>query len=357
MFLRAVLEGLGYARLDEVPDLTQRLARPLPPVFVSDFRDLSSDEKAALVAQYRGELGVAHYIVLNPESKPSASHPLLEIARQLEDALPLRHPVTHPMEGHREAVSRFGPADGTLKIYNLEARDGTTGYREQAETAEMFDAHNDGLGYAGSVEVLAFYTDSGPLWGGYTYFQNIAALSLCLARSDPDAFTSLFLPDAITALRPRGKEAIKVTTPVLYLNESGTPQTFLRISSGEYQMTWRSGCAPLERAAEFLIRHSQPFASGSTFVHFDRRGSGCFVRNGWVIHGRTAFTDGRDPGSRRVLARKWFMNSAEEARYKHVPGMHVLGRFAGLFPERFGPDKLVGEWNYDPDTGNNVRRG
>ncbi|MDC3911927.1 hypothetical protein KQE47_26725, partial [Raoultella planticola] len=65
----------------------------------------------------------------------------------------------------------------------------------------MFDAHNDGLGYAGAVEAFILHADAPPLWGGYTYFSNMIALSLLLARLDAEAFDSLFLPDAITALR------------------------------------------------------------------------------------------------------------------------------------------------------------
>jgi len=294
--------------------------------------------------------------VMNPNAKGTRSHPLLELAEQLKGALPLSYPVDHPMEGHPEAIKRFGPPDGTLKIYDLDKRNSSTGYREQAETSEMFHAHNDGLGYGGAVEAVIFFTDSPPLWGGYTYFQNVVALSLCLARKDPDAFASLFLPDAITALRPRGKGAIKVTSPILFMNEQGVPQTFFRISSGEYQISGRTGCPALDRAREFLAYHAQPFAPGSRFAHFDRPGVGCIVRNGWVVHGRTPFVDDDRSGLRRVLARKWFMTAPQHAQYKHVPGMHIMGQFASIFPGQFGAEYLTGEWNYDPQTGTNVRK-
>jgi hypothetical protein len=325
-------------------------------VLIEDYRNVSKQAKTALANAYWGEHGVAHFLVLNPTDKGVRSHPLLELAQQLSDVIPLKHPVDHPMEGHREAVSRFGPPDGTLKIYDLETKDGSTGYREQAETAEMFDAHNDGLGYGGAVEVFALYADSCPLSGGYTYFQNIISLALHLAHTDRDAFTSLFLPDAITALRPRGKGAIKVTTPVLFLNEHGRPHVFFRLPTGEYRITWRRGLPPLDRAATFLSTHAQPFAPGSTFIHLSRVGGGCFARNECVVHGRTPFIDGKRPGERRVLARKWFMSAAHHAKYKHVPGMHLLDEFASIYPERFGPALLVGDWNYDPATDENVRR-
>jgi len=238
----------------------------------------------------------------------------------------------------------------------LDTKDGRMGYREQAETSEQFDAHNDGLGYAGAVEAFILYADSVPLWGGYTYFQNVVSLALLLARADPDAFTSLFLPDAITALRPRGKGAIQVSTPVLFMNEQGSPQIFLRVETGEYKIRWRDDCAPLHRAAKFLNEHSRPFSPGSTFANLCRRGAGCIARNGWIVHGRTRFVNGEVRSDTRVLARKWFMTKAEHARYKHVPGMHILSRYAELYPERFGPHALEGHWNYDPETGKNVRK-
>ena len=212
------MESLGLSDLGDLPDLAARRPEPLPPVIIDDYRTLTAQAISDIARCYLGEHGVAHFIVQNPEDVGSKSHPMLDIAEQLSNALPLRFPVDHPMEGHPEAVSRFGPADGTLKIYDLETRDGLLGYREQAETSEQFDAHNDGLGYAGAVEAFMLYADSAPLWGGYTYFQNVVMLSLLLARRDPDAFGSLFLPDAITAVRPRGKGAIKVTTPALSCN-------------------------------------------------------------------------------------------------------------------------------------------
>jgi hypothetical protein len=233
---------LGADRLENLPDPTDRLAAPLPPVVIDDYRQLDSKSISAIASAYWGENGAALFIAPNPSAPGHKSHPLLEIAEQLSDELPLRFPVDHPMEGHPEAASRFGTSDGTLKIYDLETKDSKIGYREQAETSEQFDAHNDGLGYAGAVEAFILYADSAPLWGGYTYFQNVISLCLGLARKDPDAFTSLFLPDAITALRPRGKGAIKVTTPVLFMNELNIPQVFLRVETGEYRISWRDDC-------------------------------------------------------------------------------------------------------------------
>jgi hypothetical protein len=326
------------------------------PVEIGDYREMSASEMDAIVDAFNGGLGVAHFIALNPDEPSQFTHPVLSIAQQLSSRLPLKFPVDHPMEGHQEALKRFGPADGTLKIYDLDTRDGSNGYREQAETAEMFDAHNDGLGYAGAVEAFMLYADSAPLAGGYTYFQNIVLLSLQLAATDREAFESLFLPDAITALRPRGKGAIRVSTPVLFVNEQNNPQVFLRLPTGEYQITWRAGSPALDRAARYLNSHAEPFSCGSSFIHLDRRGTGCICKNHWVVHGRTPFIDGRVGSRRRVLARKWFMCAPEHAHYKHVPGMHIHPDFASIFPERFGPEFLIGDWNYDAAREENVRR-
>lgn len=194
-----------------------------------------------------------------------------------------------------------------------------------------------------------------PLAGGYTYFQNIVRLSLALAKSDPEAFEALFLPDAISALRPRGKGAIKVEAPVLFLNEFGAPQCFLRVSSGEYLITWRDNYEPLVRASAFINYLARPFAPASSFLNLNRPGSGCFARNGWLVHGRTSFINGDQSNDCRVLARKWFMTSERHANYKHVPGMHILAEFAEIYPERFGPEMVVGDWNYDPKSGINIR--
>ncbi len=57
----------------------------------------------------------------------------------------------------------------------------------------------------------------------------------------------------------------------------------------------------------------------------------------------------------RVLGRKWFMSAPEHVHYKHVPGMHIMERYASIYPDRFGPDRVVGDWHFDPQRGENVR--
>lgn len=177
-----------------------------------------------------------------------------------------------------------------------------------------------------------------------------------LMRSDDEAFRALFLPDAITAVRPRGKGAIRVTSPVLFINTCRRPQCFYRVSTGEYRIIWREDLAALGRARRFLDHHTHPFAPGSSFVHLTGAGHCCFIRNEAVVHGRTPFLDFAAVGQRRVLARKWFMRDPKDAIYKHVPGMEICHEYAVLYPELFGDDRLVGEWNYDLASDRNIRK-
>lgn len=205
------------------------------------------------------------------------------------------------------------------------------------------------------MDTVALYMDTPPLFGGYTYFQNIPRLALELASDDVEAFRSLFLPDALTIIRPRGRGAIKVTTPVLFLDEHGGPRSFFRVASGEYQVSWRADTPALLRAAAFLNRYAEPFSAGGAFLHFTGAGHGCFINNRVIAHGRTQFVDGSLPSEKRVVSRKWFMASGRDAIYKHIPGMFVLKRYANLFPELFGVDRLLGEWNYCADEHANIR--
>src|SRR5687767_4530420 len=307
IFLKAALEELGSAQLDDLPILSERPATPLTPVIVSDYQRISNDERVALRRNFESEVGVAYFVLRNSSAKSRAAHPLFELAEQLKSDLPLAHPLPHPLEGHSEAVKRFGEPDGTVKIYDLPISADADKYREQAETSEFFALHHDGLGSGGTVTAVFLYTDCPPIAGGYTFFQNITRLSLDLARSDHEAFRQLFLPDAITILRPRGKGAIRVKTPVLFVNECNEPQSFFRVASGEYSVTWRSGSEALGRARRFLMKHSEPFSYGSSFLHFTDVGHGCLIRNRSVAHGRTAFIDAPDIGKRRCLSRKWYM--------------------------------------------------
>ena len=284
-----------------------RSPQPLQPLVVKNLEALTRGELDSLRDGYASGYGALHVVpqTFRAHANSGEQHPLLLFAKQVAEVLPLGYSVDHPMEGHTEARARFGPPDGTLKLYNLPIPPGQDRYREQAETTELFAAHNDGLGYAGLIRSSIIALDRAPMWGGYTYFQNLIRFAPVLAESDPDAFEALFLPDAITALRPRGKGAIKVTAPVFFLGLDGEPQMFFRIASGEYVITWRSHPALL-RAKEILERLCAPFATDSRFVHLMRPGELVLIDNRHVAHGRTRFID-PDDGSGRILARKWFV--------------------------------------------------
>jgi Taurine catabolism dioxygenase TauD, TfdA family len=354
-FIEFALAASGANSLSECSRSSERPAHCLVPVLLDDYRHMTREERAALVNAYQSQYGVAYFIALNAADPARGGHPLFEIADQLTDDLQLLHPLPHPLEGHPEAVSRFGQADGTVKIYNLAGRGGAAGYREQAETAEVFAMHHDGLGSGGTVQTAVLYMDSAPLWGGFTFFQNIARLALELAHTDIDAFRSLFLPDALTIIRPRGKGAIKVVTPVLFLNEFSRPQSFFRVASGEYTVTWKTGRPALDRACAYLRRHAEPFSNGSSFLHFTGKGHGCLIRNEQVAHGRTDFRDWPAAGLTRVLSRKWFMTGFQHSTYKHVPGMFIAESYRSHYPELFGLEFLEGEWSYDPARDCNTR--
>lgn len=362
-FIEQRFDFLEKAR-EQLPDdvdvtietLLRTPPRPLTPVLIDNPTSVSDAAREALAAQFWGPDAVAYAAVRSYSKLIDGRHMVLKLADQLADDLGLRYPVEHPMEFHAEARARFGEPDGTLKIYNLPIPEGVDKYREVAESKELFAAHNDGLGYGGAVAAVTFFLDSAPAWGGYTCFQNLLRVAIAIANDDPEAFEAMFLPDAITALRPRGKGAIRVTSPILYVNSAGDPQTFYRVSSGEYVISWRTDVEALNRAASLLLLLAQPFAPSSTFVHLMHAGEGVFIRNTAAIHSRTPFEDDVY-GTSRVLARKWFVRSPSEQVYKHVPGMNVAPQYAQLFPEYFAPELVEGEWHFDAATGKNRRIG
>ena len=348
------IEVAGRSLVSPIVNMGERFAVPLEPVVIRDIRNISQNERDNLCDAYNSDEGVAHFVVLKPNDDPHTQHPLFSIVESIRDRLNLHHPLVHPLEGHPEAVKRFGPPDATYKVYDL-PKDGITGYREVAETSEFFAMHHDGLGSAGTVQTAVLYCDSPPLWGGFTFFQNIVRVALELARVDVEAFKSAFLPDALTIIRPRGKGAIKIVTPVLFVNEDDRAESTFREASGEYIVRWKDDSEPLQRAREFFTRYARPFANGSSFVHFARSGQGCFIRNEVVAHSRTAFIDSPEIGATRVLSRKWYMTKENHAIYKHVPGMIISKDYGELFPEYFGSEMIEGEWLYNSSTDVNER--
>lgn len=352
LFITRCLAQSGAESLSTLTSTTERPPVPLEPVIINDFHALTEADRETIRSQFQSELGVASFLVLNHDAPSRYAHPLLELAHQLRNDLGLSYPLVHPLEEHPDAIKKVG-RDGTLKVREV-IKDPSLGYREQGETSEMFSMHHDGLGSGGTVFAVGLYMDSPPLAGGYTYFQNICRLSLELARQDREAFNDLFLPDALTVIRPRGKGALKVVCPVLYINEDGRPQSAFRTASGEYIMIWRDDRAPLARAARFLNAYAEPFSRASSFVHLTARGHGCFIRNESIAHGRTRFIN-RPGYTERVLARKWFMRHPRDTVYKHVPGMFLAPQFAELYPELFGSAVLEGEWRFDSERAINIR--
>jgi hypothetical protein len=353
-FLELALKERKQLSYDHQLNITARDCFAVPPVVVNDCYSLTENERSKIVDCYNTS-GVCHFIICNPPEVVTDKHPLFLICAQLANDLNLHYPLTHPLEGHSEAVKRFGPPDGTFKIYDLPKPINGLCYREVAESSDPFEVHLDGLGSGGTVQSLILYMDDAPLFGGFTFFYDMFALGMALADQDMEAFRHLFLPDAFTAIRPRGKGAIKVVTPVFYLNEAGLPHVFFRQNSGEYRMLWRGNCPPLNRASQFLERFTQPFSPGSFFVPFSRRGCACICRNRDIAHGRTSFIDGNKRDQCRLLSRKWFMTNKEHSEYKHVPGVLVRKDLAVLAPNQFGDLRLKGEWLYDEASDTNIR--
>jgi hypothetical protein len=345
VFIDRSVISLGISRLSDLPPFSKEPPTPISPILIRDFRHVTTEERGALTKAFYGRYGVAYFIVMNPDSKAEFGHPLIDLSRQLSGTLPLSFPISHPGEADPTACALFGQSDSTLKVFQRSDQDNSK------ETKELH-MHQDGVGSGGSVVVIALYCDSAPLWGGFTCFQNAVCLVLELARQDMEAFESLFYPTALTVIRRRGRNALKVTGPVLYLNSEHKPQAFLRATGGDYEMLWLEKEA-LTRARVFLTPYLKPFATGTGFVQFAIPGQGCFVHNRIVLHGRTRFTDG--PGQKRVLARKWFADTAENAELKRVPGLNILEKYAALRPDLFGEEMLQGVWSYDDALGYNLR--
>jgi hypothetical protein len=342
--------------------LAEVLARPPAPTnpLIVDRLDLVTDAQYQTVSDelYAGS-GIAHII---PEHFSLATsrrrHPLLALAHQLQQRTDIGYPIPYPSENHPEAAALFGPPDGTVKIYVPPSPD----KQRPREHGEMFGAHTDGLGYAGLVYTIIFCLDSPPLSGGFTYFQNLLSVAVALAKDDPEAFASLFLPDAITVVVPAGNGAIKVQAPVFYLGRDGKPQVFFRTSSlvrpasskktEEIAVTWRD-LEALSRAQRLLEDLARPFAPSSRFVQLMRPGETIIINNRHVVHGRTPYVD-PGSGTGRVLSRKWFAPTQQDAVHRHAPSVEVDARFARLFPDAFSTDRLRGDWHYDPEHDENI---
>src|SRR5262245_37511546 len=117
-FLDLARSELNIGPGEDVRPLTQSIPRPLPGVMIRDFRQLSREERDAIRDAYFGHDGVAYFIVLNADEKPSLSHPLFHLAEQMKAELHLEHPLTHPLENHPNIVAKFG-SDDTVKVFDF----------------------------------------------------------------------------------------------------------------------------------------------------------------------------------------------------------------------------------------------
>jgi hypothetical protein len=351
-FLERLLTQRGYASLTDVEGITSRQTFPLVPVTVRDIARITAEEKSQLVDSY-SQYGVSYFVCRNPNTHGDPVHPLFQIADQLKDQINLRFPYIELVDEVVDGVERMpDPAYGTAKVYDRRYVSGGS-ERDISETNLGFEAHSDGLGSGNTVENVILYCDSAPLFGGFTFFFDVLALSLQLAKEDYKAFQHLFIPSGLTAVRREG--AIKVVGPVLYLDDDGNPNAFFRRGGGEYILRWYQGSDEFARGVRFLTEFTTPFCKGSYFVTFSRKGHGAISRNFGFVHSRTPFIDGDDADQKRVLSKKWFMKSVAHQEYKRVPGICLSKDYASLFPEYFGADSLRGEWRYDADTGNNQR--
>lgn len=334
---------------DRPPRLTDTPAFEVPAVDIVNCSAVTRGEAESIQAQYRSIYGVAHFRVTSEPSTAIAAHPLTILSDQLAGWIDCRYPMHHPLDDEKPSFSHDYQPDGTVKIYSAPKKGVARSERELL-------AHQDGLGSCGDVECVGLYMDRPGRSGGETYFINLALLCAQLGEDDPLAYESLFAPDAITITRISGYRSLKVVSPVCSLYPDGAPQVVYRNAGGEYEVEWKSGNPSLRRARELLQEHTKPFANGSAFVKFNRRGQGCFNNNRLTVHGRRAFENGTLTDRQRLLSRKWYATGPSSRDVKHAPGIRLQPQYASLLPDIFGEDRLRGDWWYDETTQTNVQR-
>lgn len=348
IYLEKCLEVYGFNSLEEVPKLRDQRPEPLSAVRIEDLDEPNDAERTALSNSFKSEAGVAYFVAESWEPDVSRPHVIHRFAEALTSDLPVKYPITHPLERHPGVLRVARAFDGTAKLYASQSRG-------VALSAGPVNAHVDGLGAVGTVDVVILLMERPSLSGGFTHFRNLARLALDLARDDDEAFRSLFVPDFVTVLRESGSRAIKVTGPVLFLGHDGRPKVFFRDPGGEYQVTYRDDSPAAARAVAFLREHAPAFARGSTFVSMSAPGHGCIIDNSIVAHGRTGFLDGKTVDRGRLLSRKWFASDPICQSFRHAPGIWISDEYARVFPEYFGPDSREGEWVYDEYRKRNTR--
>lgn len=343
-FLQQSVEfrGRACARLD-LPDISSlgtvsNSVHQLEPILIEDFCCLSPVEIAQIAESFYSPFGVAYFIAMNHAYEARGYHPLLVIAEQLCNVLPLSYPMQHAAESHQ------GTTDGTVKVIGGSCP--ATPYEEKP-----LHFHQDGLGMGSSVAAVGLYCDEAPMWGGLNCFQNCLFSAVDLAYHDFRAFEALFHPEVLTLIR-RTSNPLKVTGPVLSLGIDEEPQVFLRAEGGDYQMSWLSDPA-VDRARLFLKSRLVPFGPNSSFAHFTSRGHGCFFNNRVVLHARTKYLDG--PSANRKVSRKWFGLTADYPLTRQIPGLRISDRVSHIRKDLFGPEVLECCWEYDEALGKNIR--
>lgn len=327
-------------------------ARALEPVLVNDLMVLTNEERQALRDQYYSEQAVATFVARHLPNRDAAGTPLLALAAQLKDFLGPSYPIAHPKE--IESDSSIGLRPAGVKIY-----DHGPGNTFATSNNKDFVLHQDGLGSAGSVRTVILYMESPPLAGGYNCFQNLARAALDLSVADREAYRALFLPDAITIIRPTGNRALKVTGPVLYLDEEGRGRVnFVGVSPArpvdDYEVKWSSD-PDARRGLEYMLQCCTHFGPGSTFCQMSRAASGVIFDNTCLTHGRTAFWDSAELDAQRIVWRKWFASNQEASVYRHAPGIRMPPELSSLRPDLFDIQLLQGEWRYSLSEDRNVR--
>jgi hypothetical protein len=323
----AMLARLRINSLADLALVTEYDAIELAPVAVSDSNALTPEELRALQDGFMSRHGVVCFTTAGPV-EGYVEHPLLAIGRQLEDRLPTRFPITHPAENSSAVLEVADHFDGTAKIFEV------AGATHDALTNEALPPHFDGTGNAGTVAAFGMYLDSVPAEAPVNYFQNILMLGLALAILDYEAFEALFLPDALTV----SWQGLEIIRPILYMNYAGAPQACFRMNDSDAGVQVRADTPALDHAKRFLEEHLVPYAPGSSFARFERAGAGCLVDNRATIHGRSSFMS--RPGTRRVLARKWWTDRAEFQSHRMCPGTALAPAASSVYPERFGPDAV-----------------
>ncbi|MDG4831467.1 TauD/TfdA family dioxygenase [Solwaraspora sp. WMMD1047] len=166
-----------------------------------------------------------------------------------------------------------------------------------ALSTDRLPFHQDGLGTAGSVRYVAMCLDHGPIAGGSQFYVNLLAHGLLLAHRNWNRFVDATQADALTVTRFSGSQAVSVTGPMFYVDETGVPAAHFRAGGGEYEVMPSPQVAPW--FVEFLRSLSHAAESVSLLS-----GDCIVVDNLSVAHARSAFTES-DTHCRR-LSRKWY---------------------------------------------------